>query len=291
MIAVHIKKIGILRFSGILFFLTLLAAQAESQVVRMNEAADANGRYATSMIKLALSYIDTPYRLEMVPGEITQARNVDEVVSGRLDIMWAATDQDMEKLMLPVRIPLYKGLLGHRIFIIHRDNQAKFDRVRTFDDLRSFTFGQGATWADAKILEANGLKVVRANKYPSLFYMVDGGRFDAFPRGVQEPWGEIAQRPQLELAVEKRLMLVYRMPFYLFVGKDDVQLAADLEKGLRMAIADGKFDEIFYKDPTVKSVLEKVNLSERVVFQLENPTLPQETPVDDPTLWLDVKDL
>src|SRR5690606_4031780 len=141
-----------------------------------------------------------------------------------------ATNQEMEDKLLPVRIPLYKGLLGHRIFIIHPNNQAKFDRVQTFEDLRTITFGQGNTWADTQILESNELTVVKVNKYPSLFYMVDGGRFDAFPRGVQEPWGEIAQRPELELTVEKRLMLVYRMPFYLFVGKDDRQLAADLER-------------------------------------------------------------
>src|SRR5690606_21583774 len=132
---------------------------------------------------------------------------------------------------------------------------------------------------------------VKVNKYPSLFYMVDGGRFDAFPRGVQEPWGEIAQRPELELTVEKRLMLVYRMPFYLFVGKDDRQLAADLERGLRLAIADGSFAEIFRNDPTVKSVLEQANLQNRLVFELKNPTLPKETPLDDEDLWLDVRDL
>src|SRR5690606_22221972 len=163
--------------------------------------------------------------------------------------------------------------------------------VQTFEDLRTITFGQGNTWADTQILESNGLTVVKVNKYPSLFFMVDGGRFDAFPRGVQEPWGEIAQRPQLELTVEKRLMLVYRMPFDLFVGKDDVQLAADLERGLKLAIADGKFDEIFFNDPTVKSVLENANLQDRLVFELKNPTLPPETPVNDPTLWLDVRDL
>lgn len=291
MILAVMRKLVAFGFVGILLSVSSLAALAQSPVIRMNEAADANGKYAVSMIKLALSYIDTPYRIEAVPGEITQARNIDEVASGRLDIMWAATNQDMENTLLPVRVPLYKGLLGHRIFIIHPNNQAKFDRVNSFEDLSSIVFAQGTTWADTQILQANGLNVLKVNKYPSLFFMVDGGRFDAFPRGVQEPWGEIAQRPQLELTVEKRLMLVYRMPFYLFVGKDDVQLADDLERGLKLAIADGKFDEIFFNDPTVKSVLENANLQDRLVFELKNPTLPPETPVNDPTLWLDVRDL
>lgn len=44
--------------------------------------------------------------------------------------------------------------------------------------------------------------------------MLDGGRFAAYPRGVHEPWSEIAGRPELELAVEKKLMLAYKMPMY-----------------------------------------------------------------------------
>jgi len=182
-------------------------------------------------------------------------------------------------------------LLGHRIFIINPASQSRFEQVKNFNDLKSFSFGQGNTWADAAILAKNGLKVVKANKYQSLFYMVDGGRFDAFPRGVQEPWQELVSHPTLSLSVEKHIMLVYRMPFYLFVSKQNKALARDLEQGLNIAIADGSFDQIFLNDPMVKDVLDKANLSNRLVFDLSNPTLPKETPVDRPELWLDIKTL
>jgi len=197
----------------------------------------------------------------------------------------------MEDRLLPIRIPLYKGMLGHRIFIINPASQAKFDRVKTFEDLKQFTFGQGTTWADSDILASNGLKVIRTNKYQNLFYMVDGGRFDAFPRGVQEPWQELVNNASLPLAVEKHIMLVYRMPFYLFTSKKNTKLAADLELGLNRAIADGSFDQVFLNDPMVKDVLEKANLSQRLEFHLNNPTLPKETPLDRPELWLDIKTL
>lgn len=260
-------------------------------VIKINEATDGNGRYAMAMINLALSKISTKYKLQIDSSVVTQARNIDDVASGRSDLLWAATNQEMEDKLLPIRICLYKGLLGHRIFIINPASQPRFDRVKTFDDLKQFTFGQGTTWADTGILESNGLKVVKANKYQSLFYMVDGGRFDAFPRGVQEPWQELETNSNLPLAVEKHIMLVYRMPFYLFTGKQNKQLAADLELGLNRAIADGSFDNIFYKDPMVVAVLEKANLEGRLVFNLNNPTLPKETPLDRPELWLDIKKL
>lgn len=276
-----------LALSGLLAIVT----QAQT-VIKVNEAVDENGRYAMQMLGLALSKLDTKYTVEtQTNADSTQARNINDVSSGALDLLWAATNQEMEDALRPIRIPLYKGLLGHRIFIIHPSSQDRFDRVRTFEDLKQFTFGQGTTWADSNILATNGLNVVRANKYQNLFHMVDGGRFDAFPRGVQEPWGEIAANPGLQLAAEKRIMLVYRMPFYLFTGKQNATLAADLELGFNRAIADGSFDKIFFNDPMVRAVLDKANLEQRLVFELKNPTLPKETPVDRPELWLDIKTL
>lgn len=271
---------------------SLLAISTTAQtIIRVNEATDSNGRYAMQMVKLALSKIDARYQFEIDASEVSQARNISDVSEGRLDLMWAATNQEMEDKLRPIRIPLYKGLLGHRIFIINPGSQARFNGVKTFEDLKQFSFGQGTTWADSDILASNGLKVVRANKYQSLFYMVDGGRFDAFPRGVQEPWQELETNANLPLAVEKRIMLVYRMPFYLFTSKQNQKLATDLELGLDRAIADGSFDTIFYNDPMVKAVLEKANLEQRLVFPLNNPTLPKETPLDRPELWLDIKNL
>ena len=274
-------------FSGLLIH----TVQAQT-VIKVNEAVDANGRYAMQMLNLALSKIESKYTVKTQKNsDTTQARNISDVASGNLDILWAATNQETEDQLLPIRIPLYKGLLGHRIFIINPVTQSRFDRVRTYEDLKQFTFGQGTTWADSDILASNGLKVIRANKYQSLFYMVDGGRFDAFPRGVQEPWQEMAANPKLPLAVERRVMLVYRMPFYLFTGKQNTKLAADLERGFNRAIADGSFDKVFFNDPMVKDVLEKANLDQRITFELTNPTLPKETPVNRPELWLDIKTL
>lgn len=272
-----------------------LAAVVQAQtpgVIRAIPHATDMDRYTLKMLDLALSHIDTAYKVELDTGEQrTQGRYVDDVISGKVDIMWAATDQDIESKLQPVRIPLLKGLLGHRIFLIHKGDQAKFDRVKTFADLQRIRLGQGTTWADTKILEANKLTVVKTNKYPSLLHMLDGGRFDAFPRGVQEPWSEVNSVQGLELEVEKRIMLVYKMPFYLFVSKNNQKLAKDLELGLNRAIADGSFDQAFFNDPAIRSAVEKADLKNRLVFQLENPQLPKETPVDRPELWLNVNNL
>ncbi|MDF3013589.1 MAG: diguanylate cyclase [Cellvibrio sp.] len=262
-----------------------------SYVYSLNTASDGNGRYAMQMLKLALSKIDTPYELITDENLISQSRNIELVSSGQSDLLWAATNQQMEDTLLPIRIPLYKGLLGHRIFIIRKGDQPRFDQVSTIEDLRRLTFGQGKTWADTEILRSNKFTVITANKYKGLFYMLDGSRFDAFPRGVQEPWQELEDNSSLPLTVEQKIMLVYRMPFYFFTTKNNGKLAKDIESGLNKSLEDGSFDRIFLNDPMIKSVIEKANLKERKVFKMDNPALPKETPLERSELWLDIGSL
>ena len=282
-----IKFLSALLLTGFCF-----GATAQEKVLRANDSSDPNGPYAVKMIDLALKHIDKKYKLQVGKEPYSQSKIVEEVATGGLDIFWNSSNAEKETTFRAVRIPLYKGLLGNRIFIINRDNQPKFDNIQTLSDLQKITIGQGKTWADTKILEANGLKVVKANKYDSLFYMVDGGRFDAFSRGVHEPFGELASHPELkDLTVEKNLMLVYRMPFYLFVSRDNKALADDLEIGLNRAIADGSFDQVFYSDPAVQDVMAKANMKHRRIIYLDNPTLSKETPLDRKELWFDPKTL
>lgn len=278
-----------------LFICLLISCQllAADKILRVNDFSDPNASYAIKMLKLAIAHSDNPnYQLEISHENFTQTRTNEEVRSkGVLDVCWTSSDSDIEAQLRPIRIPLFKGLLGYRIFIINKNDQAKFSQVQTLEELKKLTIGQGRTWADSRILEANGFTVIKTNKYPSLFYMVEGGRFDAFPRGVNEPFGELEARPNMELAVENSLMLYYRMPFYLFVAPDNHSLAKDLETGFTRAIANGEFDKVFYGDKAIQDVLQKANMKNRKLFKLDNPLLSKETPVDRPELWFDPQTL
>lgn len=288
----YLNRIMPLLISAALLIAPIAEAQATKTIKVMPAITDID-KYSVRMLRLALERSDTRY--ELLPdadgGHRTQGRYIEDLRTGRIDVMWAASDASIEEQVPAVRIPLLKGLLGHRIFLIHKNSQHKFDTVNTLDDLKKLKLGQGATWADTKILESNGFNVVKTQKYDNLFYMLDGGRFDAFPRGVQEPWGEVNKIPGLELAIEKRLMLVYKMPFYLFVTPTNQQLVRDIESGLNAMVADGSFDNEFLNDPSIKKVIELADLKNRKVFYLDNPALPKGTPVDRPELWLDINSL
>jgi len=267
-------------------FTASLASAAET--LRMVDGKDGVASYAKGVLRIILEKLPDQYEWEeSTSGDITEARVAQMLIDDQLDIGWFSTTNDLEQRLHPIRIPIYKGLFGYRIFMIKEGNQHKFEGISSLTEIKNVSIGQGRTWADTAIMEANGIDVVKVSKYHSLFYMLDGDRFDAFPRGVHEPWYEMERYPDLALTVEDHLMLRYVNPYYLFVSKDRSELAAKLERGYQMAIEDGSFDEYFYNDPTVKNVIEKAKLSQRTVLPLKNPLLPKNTPVDDKKLWFD----
>lgn len=244
--------------------------------------------YAKGLLRLILSKIpEKKYEMDESVQNNTEARNIQMLEDGQLDIVWYATTNDFEQRMLPIRICIFKGLLGYRVLMIKKGTQHKFNGIKTIEDLRRVSLGQGRFWADTDVLVANNLNVVKVMKYESLFNMLDGDRFDGFPRGIHEPWGEIGLRPKLALDVEQNLLLAYTNPFYFFVNKNNTELARDIERGFRIAIEDGSFDEYLLNDPIVKDALPKTNLKNRHIIPLKNPSLPPLTPVNDKALWFD----
>lgn len=261
---------------------------AHAEPLRMSQGMNSIEIYAKGLLKLALSKIpDHNYEWQEPVANTAEERMVAQLIDNEIDIVWYASTEDLESRLLPIRIPMYRGLLGYRVLMIKKGNQHKFDNVKTLEDMKRFSLGQGRFWADSGVLEANGLKVTKVLKYESLMYMTDGERFDAFPRGAHEPWSEMERYPQLELDVERNLLFAYTNPFYFFVNKNNPKLAQDIEKGLRIAIEDGSFNEYFFNDPTVRDVMEKANLKNRMLIRLNNPSLPKATPVDDKSLWFD----
>lgn len=274
-------------------FLSFLACtllvpwQVQAESLRVVQGNNSIEIYAKGLLRLALSKVPGSYELNESIPNTSEERMVSMLIDKKLDVVWYATTNDLEERLQPIRICIYRGLLGYRVLMIKTGTQNKFDGIENLEDLKRVSLGQGRFWADTNVLTANGLNVVKVLKYEGLFYMLDGGRFDAFPRGAHEPWSEMQRYPKLALDVEQNLLLSYTNPFYFFVNKSNTKLAADIERGLRIAIEDGSFNEYFLNDPTVKDVMAKANLKNRTLIRLENPGLPPKTPVDDKSLWFD----
>lgn len=279
--------LGVIGSLAIFLSITATPVQAQTKTLRVVQGSNGIETYAKGLLKLALSKSSEKYTISETVPSSSEERIVNMLMDDQLEVVWYATTNDLEERLLPIRICIYRGLLGYRALMIKKGTQHKFNGIKTLEDLRKVSLGQGRFWADTNVLTANNLNVVKVLKYEGLFYMLDGERFDAFPRGIHEPWAEIKRYPKLALDVEQNLLISYINPFYFFVNKSNTKLAAEIERGLRIAIEDGSFHEYFMNDPTVKDAIENANLKQRTLIRLENPSLPPKTPVDDKSLWFD----
>lgn len=249
--------------------------------VKSRSEDDNRNEYFVELLKLILEEnkdVYGDYTLNPLVYDIVQSRTITKVIEGNtLNLLWTMTSREREKELLPIRIPLLKGFFGYRIFIIRKEDQPMFSEVKTLEDLKSLTAGQGHDWPDTEIIKMNDLPVVTAPLYESLFSMLKLSRFDYFPRGIHEPWNELKRFAGNQLAVEKTLMFHYPAPMYFFVSKNNTELAERIEDGLNKIIDNGKFNEFFYTYPNVVETFKLSKLSERTILELKNPFLSSNT--------------
>ncbi|MES2948424.1 MAG: hypothetical protein V4858_07775 [Pseudomonadota bacterium] len=250
------------------------------------ESVDARQAYPLKVLALALTKAGADFELLPSRSVMTQSRALIQLsrgVGADVNVVWTMTSKEREDTFLPIRIPIDKGLLGWRIFLIHRSKAAQFATVKTLNDLKKYEAGQGHDWPDTDILRASGLRVQGIAKYDGLFKMLESGRIDYFPRSVVEIWAEEKSHSDMELEIEKTVILQYPAALYFFVKKDNTALASVIEAGMRIAVKDGSFDKLFAEE--YEGDIKRANLKARTRFQLPNPLLPEQTPLQDKKLW------
>lgn len=264
---------------------------AHAETIRVKKVEGAKEELTFEILRLALSKSVPDAQFQQSAEAMNDARLINEVEAKRIDVMWSGAAPEKESRMRTVRIPVLKGLLGHRIFITRSEDKAKFANIKSLNDLKKYHAGQGTFWGDTKVLKDAGIPTITTIKYGNLFPMLEGSRFDYFPRAVHEPWTEVSSRPELNLVVDTNVMLVYPFAMYFFVNQDNQRLHDLIYQGFEAAIKDGSFNELFFNHPMIKDVLEKANLHQRTVLRVDNPNMHPDTPYDRKDFWLDVEQL
>ncbi|MEL4428169.1 pilus assembly protein PilM [Shewanella mangrovisoli] len=241
-----------------------------------------------NLLKEALRRSGQSYQVEQMSTQMNQKRKVEEALAGTVDVFWSMTSKELEETVLPVRIPLFKGLLGNRLLIIRKTDEARFANVKTLADFKQLKAGQNRYWPDASILEANGLPVVTSYQYTNLYPMLEGGRFDYLALGAQEIGDELASHPDPALKIDTHILLQYRSPAYFFVSPKRPELAAAILAGLENMISDGSFDEMFNRELKIDKLYRDAQFEQRVIIRLDTPDLSPLTPIERQELWLDL---
>jgi len=290
-----IKMLSILLISLVFSLLQTVNASEDPMLVIYPKINDDDDRFddLLALLKLALQgTVDEygSYELRSSAVAMNEARAIQELKNNRMiNLIWTSSSKEKEQELLPIRIPLRKGLLSYRISLINKNRQSDFISIDSISDLKHQRIGQGLDWGDIAIYYANSIPVITAS-YASLFPMLTHNRFDLFPRGVNEVFNEY-QKQKVSyplLGIEQHLLIYYPWPYYFFTSKSNPLLADRIRLGLERAIANGSFDCIFWKYN--ESAILEANLFKRKLIHLENPLLPVSTPLKTP-LWLDPENL
>ncbi len=277
---------------GLCFLLITPSTAFASTLVhypRADSATDKRVNYYSELLSLCLAKSGKAYQLEPLPFHVEQERGLRLVEFNRgLEVMWTFTTKEREEKLLPIRIPIDRGLFGWRLFLIKKPNQTLFDAVGTPEQLAKLHAGQGHDWPDTEILQANHFLISGSTTYEGLFEMLARNHIQYFPRSLLEIELELNSHPNHELAMESHLVLHYPTALYFFVNKNNTELAVDIERGLRNTIEDGSFKKLF--DYHFSDTIRKAKLSERKVIAINNPLLPSNTPLSETRYWFSPED-
>ena len=246
--------------------------------------------FAYAVLREALRRAPGDYELtKSSRPEMTNARALVELERGRVDVLWVGTSPDLEARFRPIYIPVTRGLLGHRFFVIRNDRQGEFSAVDDIVDLRGFTGGQGTGWTDTAILQESGLDIVTAS-FDDLFQLVQNGRVDYYPLGASEIYGFLDDYRQAhpDLIVEEDLVVIYPFDFLFFVNEGDTELYEAIRTGMEKMYADGTYLEMFRTHPELRPYHERGDLGSRRRIRIPNPfATPEFNRIPD-RYWLEM---
>jgi len=216
------------------------------------------------------------YKL-IASSEMEQDRALRELANNQLNLAHFVATAARESMAIPIRIPIMQGLLGYRLCLIKEENQEKFDNITTKQQWldKNLTIGQHHNWPDTEILQSNGLTVITTYKTDLLFQQLAKNRLDCFSRGINEISYEQVSHRSLGLAIEKNIVIHYMLPQFFFVNPSNQLLAERLQLGLTRLQQNGEMDKLFEKH--YRELIERLNLKNRVVIELYNPTLSEQT--------------
>lgn len=203
---------------------------------------------------------------------ITQGRALKELNNDAvIDLTWSVTTSAREQSLTPIRIPLYQGLIGWRVFIINKHQQEKFDEINNLAALGEMLAIQRFDWPDYQVFIENNLNVDGNLAFSQMYKAIENGLADYFPRSVLEVTRELKSINSNKLAIEKSVLLKYPSSYYFFVGKQNSELAKTIKKGFELALADGSYQRLFQQH--FGKTLAALKLDDRKVFHLSSSLL------------------
>jgi hypothetical protein len=278
--------------AGLILFFSFNAQSASWQITfpRPIETSSTIDEYPIKLLSLALDQTGVNYELSPSGNLLPKEKALDSLQDNReINIVWSMTSNQRENDLLPIRIPIFKGLIGWRLLLIRQEMAEPFSYIKQFDQLVKLSPLQGRDWPDTKILRSNGFDVITERSLSAMMNMLGNAQGDFFPRSiieVWEEWEEWSNRDAVnQIQIQDSIGIRYPAAIYFFVNKKSVPLANLIERGLEKSIENGTFEALFVEN--YKHFIEKTQIENRTFHQLENTFLPEKTPLNRKELWFD----
>ena len=224
--------------------------------------------YIVQMIEEALATENITATVSYSKEPMNEKRAIYSLQNNHLvNLYWLSTNTQLERDLRAIKIPLYKGLNGKRILLIHRELAPQFAAIKTLEQLKAYVGLQQQSWSDYQILVDNGLNIDGSQAYHAMYKALNNKLGDYFPRSVLMVRSEYQNNQSDDIIIEPTLLLSYPNDYYFFLNKDNQQLASQLETGLNTLIANGRFEEIFSQHFAQR--LQGLNLPERHIIYLK----------------------
>jgi len=231
-----------------------------------------------------------PYRIDFAVASMERQRMFQALKAGELvNVAAYLANTQWSRELLSVPVPIDLGLQSWRVALIDASVQPLLRSLARPAELKQLRAGVGDTWVTQRVLRENGFRIVSGGSYSGLFDMLMAGRFDYFPRGVNEIFGELdAHRTQYPtMAVEERFLLHDRVPTLFFVSPQAPRLQRRLAAGMEALLKDGTLEAMMLKHYRVD--LQRARLCERQQIELINSELDPAL-VGRKELWFDPMD-
>lgn len=281
-------------FIVFVIFISFLSSTALSETitVRAPQAEnDPRNLYFNKILERVLFHTQEDGVDELVKFHTptSRERTFQLLLAGEMDVVTEAPKPNWESQLLPVRIPVDKGILSYRLFLVHDDYADSLEQIESLDQLRDFSTASGAQWSVRKTLEENDFNVVVSKNYTSLFAMLNAKRAATFSRGVNEIFPEFEQYKHMmpNAKIDESVALHAPLPNFYFVSPKKPELAARIERGLEIMIDNGEFDQMF--NDYYGEMIAKANIKDRKVFYINNSNLSDESLaiVGNPRYWFE----
>lgn len=254
--------------------LVLLAPSSWSLDIKINDSR-ANNFYLDALTWV-LDKSGADYELIHTDHMMSsQVRKVALVQKGELDVMYAGTTNEMEAELKPIRFPITRGLIGSRIFIINKNYQEDYSKIKDVEDLKKYSGILSYGWPEKEIFEAVELHQ-KELLYAEIFGNLNSGSRYYFSRGILEAFSELLDKQQTmpNLVVEENILLKYKSAVLFFINPQNTALENMLNLGFEKGYADGSYEEFLYNHPLIKDSFDKAQLGKRIIIEIPNPFFP-----------------